>query len=253
MKKAKQIDRDHAKQNNTREAFLAPEAIMAQYYDRYEGPASPHPEKWFQAALRAAPDDLNTRQAVAIWALVKGKCAFAKEQAVAALRIEASDAKKVSGSYVGHILRGLVGLWEKDWAEAESCFQKVINESPSDFAARNNIALALVEQDDPAKKQRALDYADANLRDLKNNPDALSTLGWVHVRRNEFDQAGAALDQAVKAAGGKPDPDTATYLAHLLHHRGQDQAAKAILVPVLENGRPFSMRPEALRLYEELK
>ena len=55
LKKAKQIDRDHAKQNNTREAFLAPEAIMAQYYDRYEGPASPHPEKWFRPRLRLAP------------------------------------------------------------------------------------------------------------------------------------------------------------------------------------------------------
>ena len=54
---------------------------------------------------------------------------------------------------------------------------------PNDFGARNNLALALVEQDDPAKKQRALDYAEANYRDNKDNPDALSTLGWVYFRR----------------------------------------------------------------------
>ena len=43
----------------------------------------------------------------------------------------------------------------------------------------------------------------ANYRDNKNkSPDALSTLGWVYFRRDEFDQAGLALDQAVKATGG---------------------------------------------------
>ena len=156
-----------------------------------------------------APDDLTTRQVVAIWALEKGKIAFAKEQAEAALRIEASDPKKYSGSNVGRMLRGLVALWEKDWPEAENYFQKVILENPNDFAARNNLALALVEQDDPAKQQRALAYAEANYRDNKNNPDALSTLGWVYFRRNEFDEAGGSLiappgdRRAVKAAGKK--------------------------------------------------
>ena len=132
------------------------------------------------------------RRFVAIWALEKGQIAFAKDQAEAALRIEASDSKKYGGSHLGHVLRGLVGLWEKNWTDAESCFQTILSESPNDFVARNNIALALVEQDDSEKKRRALDYAEANLRDTRNNPDALSTLGWVHFRRNEFDQAGAA-------------------------------------------------------------
>ena len=162
--------------------------------------------------------------------------------------------QKYSGSHVGRILRGLIGLWEKDWAEAESNFQEVLAESPSDFVARNNIALALVEQDSQAKKQRALDYAAANLRDAKNNPDVLSTLGWVHFRRNEFDQAGAALDQAIKAAGSSlHDSDTGTYWAHILHYRQQDQEAKGILESLLNNGRAFSMRPEALALYEKVK
>ena len=254
LKQAKQIDRANAAKYNTSESFLAPEAIMAQYYEQYEGPASSNPEKWFQAALAAAPDDLATRQAVAVWAFEKGKIAFAKEQAEAALRIEASNAARYAGSSMGCILRGLVGLWEKDWAEAESCFQKVITESPTDFVARNNIALALVEQDNPAKKQRALDYAEANLRNKENNPDALSTLGWVHFRRNEFDQAGMFLDRAVKAAGGSlHDPDTAAYMAHLLHHRQQDREAGAILESILKNGRSFSMHPEALNLYEKVK
>ena len=75
------------------------------------------------------------------------------------------------------MLRGLVALWEKDWTEAENYFQEVILEAPNDFVARNNIALALVEQDDPAKKQRALAYAEANYRDNKQQSRRLVDLG----------------------------------------------------------------------------
>ena len=39
-------------------------------------------------ALKKAPKDLATRQVVCLWALQKGKLAFAKEQADAALDIE---------------------------------------------------------------------------------------------------------------------------------------------------------------------
>ena len=80
------------------------------------------------------------------------------------------------------MLRGLVALWQKDWAEAEKYFEKIILENPNDFVAKNNMALALVEQDDPAKKQRALAYAEGNYEHNNNNPDALSTLGWVYFR-----------------------------------------------------------------------
>jgi tetratricopeptide (TPR) repeat protein len=263
LKKAKEIDRANAKKPGGKEAFLTPEAIMAQYYDQFEGAKSNtgNAEKWYKAALTRAPDDLSTRQVVAIWALEKGKLDFAKEQAEAALRIEAADAaldatkRKYKGSNVGRILRGLVALWEKKWDDGENYFQKVILEDPNNFVARNNMALALVEQEDPAKKQRALAYAEANYKDNKNNPDALSTLGWVYFRRGEFDQAGLAIEQAVKATGGNlNNPDTVTYLAHILHHRGeQDWQAKELLKTILDSGRPFSMKPEAEKLYEKVK
>ena len=204
-----------------------------------------------------SPNDLPTRQIVAVWALEKGKVAFAKEQAEDALRIEGGGlppgAKKQSGSNVGHILRGLVALWEKDWVVAEENFQKVVEDSPLDFAARNNLALALVEQDDPAKKQRALEYAEANYRDHKDNPDALSTLGWVRFRRGEFDKAEAALNQSLKAAGGPTNTDTATYVAYVLDHQGKNRQAREILDDLLKTDRPFAMRPEARKLYEKLK
>ncbi len=130
-----------------------------------------------------------------IGALEHGKLAFAKEQADSALRIEEPDfggippdKRKYSGSTVGHSLRGQVALWEKDWAEAEKNFQKVLDDSPMDFAANNNMALALVGQDDPAKRQRALDYVQVNYNFAPTNPDSYSTLGWVYFRLGQFDK-----------------------------------------------------------------
>jgi tetratricopeptide (TPR) repeat protein len=192
--------------------------------------------------------------------LENGKLDLAKEQAKEALRIEEADAslpyaeRKYPGSKVGHILRGYVALWEKDWPEAENDFQKVIVDDPNDFVARNNIALALVEQDDPVKKEKALRYAEANYKDNNKSPDALSTLGWVYFRRGEFDKAGLALNQAVQAVGGVlNNPDTATYAAYILHHSEKDWQAKDILESVLNSKRPFSMKPEAEKLYEKVK
>ncbi len=182
---------------------------------------------------------------------------------MAALKIEADDAslkpaKRIySGSNVGHMLRGLVALWEKDWTEAEKNFQKVLEASPMDFVARNNIALALVEQDDPAKKQRALTYAEINYRDQPNGNDASGTLAWVYFRRGAFDKAGLALDKAIKKATD-PNPDlsnadSTTYVAHILHQRQRDWEAKVILEDILRSGRPFAMRPEAEQLYAKVK
>ena len=262
MKEAKTRDQKNAAATKTREVLLPPEAIMATYYDQFEKGVKPptgNAEKWFKSALAHAPNDLATRQVVAIWALEKGMVDFAKVQAENALRIEEADAalpekdRKYAGSNVGHILRGLVALWQKDWPEAEKDFQQVIYDSPNDFVARNNIALALVEQSDQVKKNKALTYAQTNYKDNTKSPDALSTLGWVCFRRGEFDQAGLALQEAIKAAGGLNNLDTATYWAHILHHSSRDWEAKELLENIIKSEQPFSMSKEAKELYERVK
>ena len=129
----------------------------------------------------------------------------------------------------------------------------MLDDSPTDFASRNNIALALIEQRDPDKLQRALAYAEANYRDNNKSADALSTLGWVYFRRGEFDQARLALRESVKATGGNLNPDTATYLAYVLYHQDQKRETKNLLEKLLKDGRPFCMRPEAKAVYEKVK
>jgi tetratricopeptide (TPR) repeat protein len=270
LRTAKQIDREIAKKRGAPEVVLTPEAILAQYYDQREGPASKTgiAEKFFKAALRMTPDDLPTRRAVAVWALERGDLSLAKEQAEAALKIE-SDPRyggRYRGSNLGHELRGLVALWEKDWATAEKNFEDVYRADPADVINRNNLALALVKQsDDPApidlaKRKRAYDLAYANYNDRAKVPEALkpellSTLAWVHFRRNEPAEADTAIKETIKAVGGLENakPDTLTYLALMLHRGEQDWNAKIILENILKSPRAFSMRSEALKLYDKVK
>jgi tetratricopeptide (TPR) repeat protein len=261
LKAAKDIDRENARKPGGREVFLQPEAIMAKFYDQAEGrgPKAKNAKIWFDAALGQAPNDLAVRQVVGLWALETGDLAFAKVQAENALRIEAADAKlplkeqRYPGSPVGHRLRGLVALWEKDWPGAERNFKAMIDDNPNDFVAKNNMALALCEQDDPDKQKKALAYAEGNYSANTKSPDAMSTLGWVHFRRNEFEPAAMFLKGAIDATGGKMSADTATYVAHIYYHQKQNWEAKDLLDKILKSDQPFSMRPEAQKLFEKVK
>ena len=189
MLKAKEIDREIAKKKNTREVVLTPEAIMAKYFDAKPGPNSPDPKIWFDAALRNAPKDLATRQAFATWALEKGKLDIAKEQAEAILKLEESDVRRYGGSNVGHMLHGLVALWEKRWLDAEKDFTPILLQSPNDFGARNNLALALVEQSDSVKDTVCVGACGGKFaRQLEQLGTLLSTLAWVYFRVNNFDR-----------------------------------------------------------------
>jgi tetratricopeptide (TPR) repeat protein len=272
LKKAKTIDQDNATKNKTREQLLPAAAILAQYYDMYERRAtykkSQNAETWFKYALKASPDDLNLRAVVTVWALENGDLDLAKEQVQKAREIEAADSqrpaaqRKYPGSTAGRMLSGYVAIWAKKWQEAQDYFEKVFLETPNDFAVKNNLALALVEQDDQRKQERALDFAYGNYQNNKDNNNALeaaSTLSWVYYKLGKFDLASSAMDAVLRATNGNvSNPDTATYLAHILYHNdnghnGLKYKAKQILDAIIKSGKPFSMKPEAEKLFELVK
>ncbi len=197
---------------------------------------------------------MNLRVQVTKWALENGDIALAKEQAKEALRIEKDNPMKYPGSTAGRMLSGYVALWAKNWKEAEDYFSKLLYEAPNDFGIKNNLALALVEQDDPKKKNLALDYAKGNYDLNKDNVEAVSTLSWVCYRLEKYSDAALALDAVVKATrGAVPNPDTKTYLAYVVFHNGAKYDAKRILESIVNSNRSFAMKPEAMKLYEQVK
>jgi Tfp pilus assembly protein PilF len=195
------------------------------------------------AALNAAPRDAKTRLVAAQWAWETGQLDEAKQQADAALRL---DPKYLEAK----ILRGVIAMFQKDYKAAEVYFESAHQQSSKDFAASNNLALALAEQNDEPKKAYALDLANANAQKYPRMIDALSTYGWVLYRRGQLDDAEKVL-RAV-ATGGSLTADTAYYWACILKDRGQEAVAKQWLESALRSPAPFLHREEAKALLAKL-
>jgi len=130
-------------------------------------------------------------------------------------------------------------------------------QSPGNFAASNNLALALCEQviessgkPDPVKVNRALEYANGNYQASPRNPETASTLGWVLYKAGYRDRAEGALRLA--ASSGNLSPDTAYYLAQVSYDGGNKELARNLLEAAVKTVS-FSMRPEAQRLADKIK
>ena len=180
--------------------------------------------------------------------LANGQLEDAQNRAAAALRINPAslDAKKI---------RGVVALFQKDYSAAERYFESAHLKSPDDFAAKNNLALALAEQKDESKKRSALGYATDNVQQYQksaNSVEAASTYGWVLYKSNKLDDADKALQAAINASGGNPPQDTAYYAARVASEKNRKEEAKTLLKYALKNPTPFTMKPEATALLEEL-
>ncbi len=233
---------------NAKEAdpnMLTPEAQLALFYEDYGD--HDNAVKWMREALKVAPDDVRTHLAVARWALLTGDVDQAKEQAAVALQLDPQslDAK---------IMRGIVALFQKDYKAAEMYFEGAHLQSPGNFAASNNLAIALAEQTEPSKQRRALEYAAANVRQNANNQntrEALSTYGWALYKTGRLDEADQVLQRVART--GLFDPDTAYYIARVAADKGRTEEAKRLLTEALKSKRPFSQEGEARALLERLQ
>ncbi|MGD0783717.1 MAG: ABC transporter permease subunit, partial [Candidatus Aminicenantales bacterium] len=129
---------------------LTPEAALARFYEQYGD--HKNAVTWMEAALKKAPEDLPTRLVAAQWALETGQLDVADTHATKALRL-AEEERKVAVEATAtqadarllnaKILRGLVALFRKDFKAAEKFFEDAHLQSPGNFAAKNNLALAL--------------------------------------------------------------------------------------------------------------
>ena len=114
--------------------------------------------------------------------------------------------------------------------------------------------MALCEQPERTKKQRALQLATENVRLHQNSVEAMSTYGWVLYQNNKLPEAGQALSRA--ASGGGLSADTAYYIAQVMSESNKEED-KARAIQLLESAvttkQPFSKREEAQKLLAKLK
>lgn len=226
---------------NLDKTALNPDALMGRLYEQVS--ERDKAQASMDAAVKAAPADLKTQLIVAQWALETGQLAVAQKHADAALQIDASspEARQV---------RGTVALFQRDYRIAEDCFQALLIQTPASFVASNNLAVALCLQDDEAKKRRALEYAQVNVRQYPRQAEAYSTIGWILYDMGQRDEAEKALRTA--ASSGTVSRDTAYYLARLDIDRDRKVEAKVILESALKATGPFMFRKEAEDLLAQL-
>ena len=110
--------------------------------------------------------------------------------------------------------------------------------------------MALIEQDDRGKQRRALEYAETNIKQFPDLPDATSTYGWVLYKMGRVTDAKKVLLKT--AASGNFSADTAYYIARVSADTGRPDDARRLLESALKTTRPFPMRPEAEALLKKL-
>jgi tetratricopeptide (TPR) repeat protein len=174
-------------------------------------------------------------------------------------RDHADKALKISPESIeANLMRGVVALFEKDYASAEKYCQAVLGKLPDNFAANNNSALALCEQDDATKKKRAVDVAEANMRRYPEDMEAMATYGRALYRSGDIKKAEEVLRPVLDQ--WEINCDHLYYLACVANELGRESESLLLLNKALNpnteisiNQFVFSMKPEASKLYSNIQ
>ena len=217
------------------------EALLAQLYQERGDRANAG--KQMTAALTAHPRHLPTRLAAAEWSLATGQFDQARRQAELALQLDPE-------SRPARRLRGLAAFAVQDFPAAESDLAAVLAESPADFTAAQYLAKALAEQDDDAKRRRAVEYGEVLFRQYPQSGEAAAAHGWALYRSGRIDDAERVLSAA--AEGAAPTRDGAFLMARIHLDRGRRAEARTFLEFSLTAPGPFWREPQARALRLEL-
>jgi Tfp pilus assembly protein PilF len=196
-------------------------------------------------AERNVERNVQSRLGYAIWLVDQGRVDDASVQIEEATKIDDKSADV-------RFFRGFIARRKKDFPTAERMFEGLVQESPANFNASNQLALVLIEEPEEAKRRRALEIAEVNAKANSQNAEALATLGWVYYKLNRLDDAERYLQGAAQANRGQINADTAFYLAHVLADRGKLDEVKNLLKRAVDAPGRFNYRKEAEAWLEQL-
>jgi tetratricopeptide (TPR) repeat protein len=201
-----------------------------------------------QAAAQADPETLDTRLAVANWALEASDIDMAEENAAAALKLAPQSAEAL-------VLSALAARHRSDAAKAQQALEAAHLQAPGDPLILSQLAIVLATPDDPQARAQSLDYARlAVAAAAEQGPavsDATAALAWALYRGGRTAEAVSAVDAALQA--GRPSEESAYLCAAVLDASGQRETALRLLEPALRSPRGFPTRAAAQALLEKLK
>lgn len=204
-------------------------------------------EEHFKKGIESEPSGILGYQMYAQFLFGQNRTEDAKSLVDGALKT-VPDARPL------RLMRAIFARHLKDYDQAEAEFEDLLQKSPNDVLVRNELALTLAEQPDPPEKiQRAFKLAADNVRANPRSADLLATLGWVHYRLGNIDQAQKVLQAALQASGQQTRPDLLYYFAHVVAEKGDDAQVKRVLEQIAKTDVPFAFREDARQWLDRLQ
>jgi predicted Zn-dependent protease len=133
-------------------------------------------------------------------------------------------------------LEALVDRMQLRYDEAEAILSELHESDPADIRVGNHLALVLIESKSEAKRAKALEIADANVRRSQTS-ETLATLGWIQFRLGETERAETTL--AVACQQRTVSRDSAFFLAQVKSSLGKEDEAKQIQQMIDAASGPF--------------
>lgn len=201
-------------------------------------------KQYLNAAIKA---DVNNYEVLMVGAQLSLKWELIEE----ARKLADRAAKIKKDSLDAQALCGLIAAYEKKYEIAQQHYEAILKENPNHFVARNGLALALCEQDDPAQIQKAVAFALQNFQANQQSMDAISTYAWTLFKAGQVDQAENIFKQ-LQAKTGVITPMIAYYLAEINSARGQTDQAKAFANAALETTGNYPKKVATRELLQQL-
>jgi tetratricopeptide (TPR) repeat protein len=202
-------------------------------------------EEWFAFGAKVEPKSVVVRLTHARWRLDKGRAGEARPLVEEAANLDPKS-KEIEP------LRGLIAWQLRELGTAERIFEALHRDAPNDAGYASLLTLALVEQDDPAKRARGLQLAEANARQFPNALDVLASLGRARARSGHPEEAEKALRAAIAGAGGRATPTVAYFLAQVLTETGHADDARGLLSQATATPISFAYESDAWKLLTSL-
>lgn len=219
----------------------SPELMMASMYAAAKRLAEA--DEWVEKARQAQPENPKVLLDYASWMLDREKFS------------EASSALDALGKLnpdqlAGKLLRAKLAFASRDYVTAEKMLGELRVSDPGNPDVANLWALALAENPDEGKRQRAVEVAAQNSQLQPQNPMAAAILGWALLRQNDQKQAEEWLGRA--SQGQRLTPEMAYFLAKFLQASGEKEQALKLVTQALEQPGLFLYRTSARELRQEL-
>ncbi len=219
-----------------------PEVIIADWLMR-KG-RNEDSEKWIAEAATQYPEDAAVQMDYGKWLLRNDRL----PQALKA--IETAEQLGAPANEVA-FWKGQAHFARRAYDAAQIHFQNLNQQRPGDGDVANMLALSLIESDDPAKQQKALELATMNQRLFPRSPTAMATLGWIYYRLGRVTESEQAFKQI--ASTTNLEPAAAYFVATYLSERDNIQPAIALLNGAMQSGSYFMYRSVARELLTQLE